>query len=709
MSISSPAPAASHRPLPLPPLPMDPGPPSTAAHQPRPADTDKTRPSTPSAAPTPDHARPAASQPRAPAQAAQGAQQPHPQWSSPPHASPVSPSAERSQPAKRKHTDSDSPTQQGASKSRRLTHDSPARDAQPNPSTSTKDPSRTLSMTTVVCLHAAVAQKSYGSEKRFLCPPPLVRIEGHPAQLRHQQLVMSVISEAGERTQEQRAAFDDTLTCSFKYLHVGNSSKAKSFQLALDIADPFVSPTSQLHTGAPARTWAQFDSAPVAIISKPSKKTAKTRNVTSCILAGGPVSLFNRVNAQTVRTKYMTIENGALCASNASWSAFTVNVLRRPANDPPHVGGPEPVTYGCEVVLTDQHSGISTPPLIIRKVDKGRVVSDEGGPVSQMQKIALLRQSTEGGRSYLSAAGPHPTVVAAQNYAAASAAAQVQTPAPAPTTGTHPLLYQAPRVHDDANNVQFDEGDDYICWTIVGISKFQYTFFDAYGRNTTPPEPITPFPTLFTAPVYRPTTNTMELTVSNFFYHDATTNAQKPLEVWLGDIGSLRYRIYQAVPTGHSQPYAFTRAPLEEPAPQDVPAAPVSPVSDRSSGGGAVAVPPRHYNGAPSHTIVIVEMPSVAEIIASIRETVPPVRTEGDGDKGEERRDPAALAPLLARGLPIFFIRPTDGTGYHAGRSVACENIFHSLNIGGEGAANQAWLAAAQQDGTAHGWTLRVV
>ncbi|KZV92483.1 hypothetical protein EXIGLDRAFT_647152 [Exidia glandulosa HHB12029] len=649
----------------------------------------------------------------------------------------ASPTAEHSRPhqsAKRKHAETDSPTQPGANKAPRLTQESTSHDPQSSPPQPTRDPARVLSMTTVVCLHAAVAQKSYGSEKRFLCPPPLVRIEGHPAQLRHQQLIMSIISETGERTQEQRAAFDDHLSCSFKYLHVGNTSKAKSFQLELDIADPFSSPSSQLHSTVPPRTWAQFDSAPVSIISKPSKKTAKTRNVSSCILAGGPVSLFNRVNAQTVRTKYMMIEGGSLCASNASWSAFTVNVIRRPAHETPHIGGPEPVIYGCEIVLTDQATGISTGPLLVRKVDKGRIVPDDGGPVSQMQKIALQRANPDGTRSYLSAAGPHPGAVAQGFVSASPTSAQgsqhgisVQLPSASTTGGIHPLLFQAPRIREEADSegtrVQVDEVDDYICWTIVGISKFQYTFFDAYGRNTTPPEPITPFPTLFTAPVYRPTTNTMELTISNFFYDDPKTNQPAPLEVWLGDIGPLRYRIYQAVPTGPLQPFQIPRSGLEDSPPPpgqqalgEMPGAPISPVSDRSSAGALPAIPPRHYNAGPAHTIVIVEMPTVGEIISSIGETVPPQGDDAESASPESgmtpRHDPATLGPLLARGLPIFFIRPYDGTGYHAGRSVACENIFQTLNIGGDGAVNQAWIAAAQaaqHDGTAHGWTLRVV
>ena len=193
---------------------------------------------------------------------------------------------------------------------------------------------RPLPMTTVLCLHAAVAQKSYGSEKRFLCPPPIVHIEGPVWNMKSQQLSMAVIAEGGERSFEQRAPVDHNLTASFKFLHVTGSAKSKSFQLSLDIAEPPHSAPDPTENAPLGRIWASFESAPVTIISKPSKKTAKTRNIGSCILAGGPVSLFNRINSQTVRTKYMTVDSGQISASNLSWSAFNMTVTR-PYEEPP--------------------------------------------------------------------------------------------------------------------------------------------------------------------------------------------------------------------------------------------------------------------------------------------------------------------------------------------------------------------------------------
>jgi recombining binding protein suppressor of hairless len=129
------------------------------------------------------------------------------------------------------------------------------------------------------------------------------------------------------------------------------------------------------------------------------------------------------------------------------------------------LGGPQPVTYGSEIVLTDTHTGISTAPLIVRKVDKGKVVMDEGGPVSQMQKIALQRVNTDGTRHYLSAAGPLPGGPGVSSVSQSS------------PSGTHPLLFQAPREREeikDGIHVVSDEVDDYLCWTIVGICEHAF-------------------------------------------------------------------------------------------------------------------------------------------------------------------------------------------------------------------------------------------
>ena len=72
-----------------------------------------------------------------------------------------------------------------------------------------------------------------------------------------------------------------------------------------------------------------------------------------------------------------------------------------------------------------------------------------------------------------------------------------------------------------------------LCWAIVGICKCctfcyqlyhvlcRYTVFDALGPSNTIPELlVTTFPTLFTAPVFRPASDALELTVLNFFYEN---------------------------------------------------------------------------------------------------------------------------------------------------------------------------------------------
>lgn len=339
----------------------------------------------------------------------------------------------------------------------------PVCDAPPSPPHSSAQSNTRV--TTITCLHAAVAQKSYGSEKRFLCPPPVVSVYSPSSShsdktVERPSVAMSVIcSEIGpDRAVGQRAILDESMTGSFKYLHVTGTAKAKHFQLRVNVS----------HPGHANEPYATFETNPINIISKPSKKTAKARNVSSCILSNSPVSLFNRINSQTVRTKYMTVERSQLCAKNSTWSAFSITVVRIPGATNGRMPTSVPVSYGAEIILTDLETGVSSEPLIIRKVEKGRIAQQAGGPVSQMQKVALQRVSSAmpgATPSYLSAAGAFTEANVDQGSNNANAF----------------LGYENSRLlHNEATSpeggpamITIEEVDDYLCWTIVGIGKLK--------------------------------------------------------------------------------------------------------------------------------------------------------------------------------------------------------------------------------------------
>ncbi|CAG8751666.1 24763_t:CDS:2, partial [Gigaspora rosea] len=335
-----------------------------------------------------------------------------------------------------------------------------------------------------------VAQKSYGSEKRFLCPPPVVILENPNNSCRNlhikPEVSMSVVCETGERSMEQRAMLDENMKGTFKYLHVSGTAKAKHFTLKLKI----------FHKNSTI-PYAMFESDPVTIISKPSKKTAKARNISSCISSGDHISLFNRINSQTVRTKYMGIENGELCAKNSTWSSFVIttgsfspiNSSKGSSSPISSPGSPSSnsvcsktqITYGSEVILSDPTTGFISDHLIIRKVEKGRIAQGACGPVSQMQKIALQSVRTNVREShYLSAAGPITmdspqlqdqfTVSGASPFLGYQSSRVVHMQnvefAKEPFRLVSSMQNNIPCTKSDATSTIVEEVDDYLCWTI---------------------------------------------------------------------------------------------------------------------------------------------------------------------------------------------------------------------------------------------------
>jgi recombining binding protein (suppressor of hairless) len=129
------------------------------------------------------------------------------------------------------------------------------------------------------------------------------------------------------------------------------------------------------------------------------------------------------------------------------------------------------------------------------------------------------------------------------------------------------------------------------------------------------------------------------------------------------------------------------------------------------------------------HSIVIVDMPEVSDVVKALQEDAAIAASEGhptdishpsakrDGDltgvpaKGETRPP-----PVTGGALPLLFIRSFDGVGYHSGRTIAVENMFAQMEMnphaGPPAGVDAAWLAAAQAAAGGPGgmgWSLRVL
>jgi len=281
--------------------------------------------------------------------------------------------------------------------------------------------------TLVTCYYSCVAQKSYGSEKRFLCPPPIVSVQGQKLPLPCTATV-TIINDNGQQGVDQKAPMDESGKTCFKYLHVTSSLKSKAFNLKLNVQSGL----------EPEYT---VESKPIAIISKPSKKTLKSKCDNFSINSGSMVSLFNRVNSQTVRTKYMGIEKRRFCAKNSSWTAFIISAVKD--GEVVKSDYPVPIYYGDDVVLSDPETGYCSEVLTVKKIMKNTLIKNATGPVTHLQKVALHPQNRS--NLYLS-------IVPSSSFG-----------------NSNPFLcYQGAQKAPAAGEVNLD---DFMCWTIVGIEK----------------------------------------------------------------------------------------------------------------------------------------------------------------------------------------------------------------------------------------------
>ncbi|ORX51996.1 hypothetical protein DM01DRAFT_1384246 [Hesseltinella vesiculosa] len=193
----------------------------------------------------------------------------------------------------------------------------------------------------VTIMTSRVAQKSYGTEKRFLCPPPIVLLTGSqwwtldasaptdPPVLQppiihlhmssesvHGEMIPMVPSgqvewttSSGESWNRLEDAGQSVLPaslqsatpiiagkCMSKNMYICDSDdKRKSVQMVAHL---------RLANGIAFKPFLGRD---IRVISKPSKKRQTIKNLELCIHHGSVISLFNRIRSQTISTRYLGV------------------------------------------------------------------------------------------------------------------------------------------------------------------------------------------------------------------------------------------------------------------------------------------------------------------------------------------------------------------------------------------------------------------
>ncbi|XP_029358217.1 recombining binding protein suppressor of hairless-like protein [Echeneis naucrates] len=317
----------------------------------------------------------------------------------------------------------------------------------------------------IMILHAKVAQKSYGNEKRFFCPPPCVYISGHGWRVMQDHLKAAGFGDSVYRvcgymcldnaTQSQTDTFklifdqqpNSKMFACAKSLFISDQDKRKHFRLLL-----------RLFLGS-RQEVGSFQSRMIKVISKPSQKRQSMKNADLCISSCSRVALFNRLRSQTVSTRYLSVDRGAFVASARQWTAFTITLVEEQRTDQGDFVLSEGfICYGCVVQLVCTDSGLTLPPLVIRKVNKQYAILDVDEPVSQLHKCAFQFRDDP------------LTFLCLSNDAI--------------------IQYQAASSTRDSSRVVLNDGS---CWTIIGVETVEFTFNQGIACVQTP---VTPFPVI---------------------------------------------------------------------------------------------------------------------------------------------------------------------------------------------------------------------
>jgi recombining binding protein (suppressor of hairless) len=257
------------------------------------------------------------------------------------------------------------------------------------------------SESSITVLVPRVGQKSYGNEKRFFCPSPLLRFDNISDSSKWHVTVSPHLSgiqgaEACGGVNPSRVVDGQSDVLVFKNFHIGDLKRSQGEdpvqeqRIRKDFELYFRIQTDTFDETSPFGDWiATLASPTLTLISKPSKKKpvkqpsqgASTLDVLAeelsnrvrasngdIILNGGLVALFNRQKSQTVSTRFMGFSGNGFTPKNATWDALRIQVVNEDGQE--LVDARRPVCFGDKIVLACTKTGWRSDWMMLRKVDK---------------------------------------------------------------------------------------------------------------------------------------------------------------------------------------------------------------------------------------------------------------------------------------------------------------------------------------------------
>eukprot|EP00123_Amoebidium_parasiticum_P018431 comp24203_c0_seq1/m.44451 comp24203_c0_seq1/g.44451 ORF comp24203_c0_seq1/g.44451 comp24203_c0_seq1/m.44451 type:complete len:654 (-) comp24203_c0_seq1:560-2521(-) len=299
-----------------------------------------------------------------------------------------------------------------------------------------------------------IVQKSYGSEKRFFCPPPCVQLLG-PRWTEHRHrddITMNI-----EKTQTTvRMMFEpgSAPPCSLaRTLYIADSDKLKAFSLEVTVRDEG------------RREMGTFKTGQIKVISKPSQKRQTKANIEMCIESGSEVCLFSRLRAQAAHTRYLQADQQNLFISPNQWSSLEITAASvHGAQQQANLGQGLPpasqlIEYGMDITLQNADYPLAGPRVFTIYPARGKNPGNINPqaprePVASFHKVCLFLKGTTD--QYLGIVDDDVNTVSVQ------------------------------RLPDGSASVP-----DCAVWTIIASERMDFPFYESHGPAM---EPVAPCP-----------------------------------------------------------------------------------------------------------------------------------------------------------------------------------------------------------------------